>query len=68
MYKRQPINKAPIIDPKVPKIDTDPDEPLSTWIVVNIKYGLFLDRKPISVAQVSAVEADNAPKKPNRKI
>jgi len=52
----------------VPINEIEPDTPLFTCFDVKIRYGLFCDKKPISVAQVSAVDADNEPRKPKRKF
>ena len=56
-----PKINAPAIDPIVPIAEIEPDSPLLTWLKEKTRYGFFLDRKPISVAHVSAVEADKEP-------
>ena len=45
---------APDIDPIVPIAEIEPDSPLLTCLKEKTRYGFFLDRKPISVAHVSA--------------
>ena len=56
------MQKLPIADPKVPRIEMAPEEPFSTTLDENTSLGLDFEKNPISVAQVSAVAADNDPR------